>query len=191
MEILLASKSPRRQELLQSLGYQFKVVSIDCDEAFGPEIPAHEVATYIAELKAKAFGKVPDGQVLITADTVVVHQNQILGKPTDAAHATQMLQQLSGTQHQVYTACTLSTSTKSISFCDVAEVTLAPLSDAEIAYYIQHQPPFDKAGSYGVQDWLGMSKITQIQGSYYTIMGLPTHLLYQHLQALCPALSPF
>ena len=182
MEILLASQSPRRQELLQSMGYDFTVVSIDCNEVYGPEIEAKEVATYLSQLKAKAFGPVPEGQILITADTVVVHQNEVLGKPKDAQHASQMLAKLSGTKHQVYTACSITTADKSISFCDEASVSLSVLSPEEIQYYIQTAKPFDKAGSYGVQDWLGMTKIEQIIGSYYTIMGLPTHLLYQHLE---------
>ncbi len=182
MKLLLASQSPRRKELLSSLGFDFEVVKIDCEEIIPENIKIEEAAAYLSDLKAEAFRNLEEGEVLLTADTVVAIDNLILGKPKDEADAFKMLQNLSGRTHQVYTGITIKTAEKTITETDVADVTLDRLSDEEIAYYIQNYKPFDKAGSYGVQEWLGMAKITSLTGSYYTIMGLPTHLVYRILK---------
>lgn len=182
MKLLLASQSPRRKELLSSLGFDFEVVKIDCEEIIPENIKIEEAAAFLSDLKAEAFRNLEEGEVLLTADTVVAIDNLILGKPKDEADAFKMLQNLSGRTHQVYTGITIKTAEKTITKTDVADVTLDKLSDEEIAYYIQNYKPFDKAGSYGVQEWLGMAKITSLTGSYYTIMGLPTHLIYKILK---------
>ncbi|MDQ1856820.1 nucleoside triphosphate pyrophosphatase [Chryseobacterium sp. WLY505] len=182
MKLLLASQSPRRKELLSSLGFEFEVVKIDCEEIIPENIKIEDAAAYLSDLKASAFRNLEPGEVLLTADTVVAIDNQILGKPKDEQDAFTMLQSLSGRTHQVYTGITIKTANKSVTETDVADVTLDKLSDEEINYYIQNYKPFDKAGSYGVQEWLGMAKITSLTGSYYTIMGLPTHLVYKILK---------
>lgn len=184
MKILLASKSPRRKELLESLGYTFDVISIDCDESFPSDLPVDEIAGYLSEKKSNAFRTLQNGEVLIAADTIVALENEILGKPKDADDAKEMLKKLSGKTHQVYTGITIKTSENQITETDVADVSFSELSDSEIEYYIKNFKPFDKAGSYGIQEWLGMSKITEIKGSFYTIMGLPTHLIYEILKKI-------
>lgn len=182
MKLLLASQSPRRKELLSCLGFEFEVVKIDCEEIIPENIKIEEAAAYLSDLKASAFRNLEAGEVLLTADTVVAIDNQILGKPKDEQDAFTMLQSLSGRTHQVYTGITIKTANKSFTETDVADVTLDSISDEEINYYLQNYKPFDKAGSYGVQEWLGMAKITSLTGSYYTIMGLPTHLVYKILK---------
>lgn len=184
MKLLLASQSPRRKELLSSLGFDFEVVKIDCEEIVPEHIKVGESAAYLSELKADAFRKLEEGEVLLTADTVVAIDNQFLGKPKDKEEATQMLKMLSGKIHQVYTAITIKTLTKTITQTDIADVEFDNITDDEIVYYIQHYKPFDKAGSYGIQEWLGMAKIRKMNGSFYTIMGLPTHLVYKILREI-------
>lgn len=184
MKILLASQSPRRKELLTSLGYDFETVSIDCDEIFPETIPSEEVAGYLSELKANAYSNLQNDEVLITADTVVVLNHEILGKPNDKEHAFEMLKKLSGKTHQVYTGITLKTLEQTVTKTDVADVEFLDFNDEEINYYFDNFKPFDKAGSYGIQEWLGMAKISKINGSFYTIMGLPTHLIHEELQGL-------
>ncbi|GEN75585.1 Maf family nucleotide pyrophosphatase [Chryseobacterium hagamense] len=184
MKLLLASQSPRRKELLAGLGFDFEVVKIDCEEIVPEQIRVGESAAYLSELKASAFRELEKGEVLLTADTVVAVDHHFLGKPKDAEEAKQMLKMLSRRSHQVYTGITVKTSEKSVTDTDVAEVEFDEISDDEIAYYIQHYRPFDKAGSYGIQEWLGMTKIKRINGSFYTIMGLPTHLVYKILKEI-------
>ena len=184
MKLLLASQSPRRKELLLNLGFTFEVVKIDCEEIVPEHIPIGASAGYLSELKANAFRSLEDGEVLLTADTVVAIDNQFLGKPADEEDATKMLKMLSGKTHQVYTGITIRTPEKTITETDVAEVEFDDLTDQEIEYYIQQYQPFDKAGSYGIQEWLGMAKIKRLNGSFYTIMGLPTHLVYKILKEI-------
>ncbi|SEH35657.1 Maf family protein [Chryseobacterium culicis] len=184
MKLLLASQSPRRKELLTSLGFEFEVVKIDCEEIIPEHIKIEDVAAYLSDLKASAFRNLEADEVLLTADTVVAVDDQILGKPKDEADALNMLSSLSGRTHQVYTGITIKTADKVFTETDVADVTLDQLSGEEINYYIQHYKPFDKAGSYGIQEWLGMAKITNMKGSFYTIMGLPTHLVYKILKEI-------
>lgn len=182
MKLLLASQSPRRKELLSSLGFEFEVVKIDCEEILPEHIKIEEAAAYLSELKADAFRSLTNDEVLLTADTVVAIDNQVLGKPKDEADAFNMLRSLSGKTHQVYTGITIKTANKTFTETHVADVTLDDISDDEIKYYIQKYKPFDKAGSYGIQEWLGMAKISKMTGSFYTIMGLPTHLVYKILK---------
>lgn len=184
MKILLASQSPRRKELLTSLGFDFDVVKIDCEEILPENIKIENAAAYLSELKANAFRKLEQDEVLITADTVVAIDNQVLGKPRDEADAKNMLQKLSGTTHQVYTGISIKTLNKTITETDVADVELEEMSEDEIDFYIKNYKPYDKAGSYGIQEWLGMAKITKMNGSFYTIMGLPTHLVYKILKEI-------
>lgn len=184
MKLLLASQSPRRKELLSNLGFTFEVVKIDCEEIVPEHIPVEDSAAYLSELKANAFRCLKEGEVLLTADTVVAIDNKFLGKPTDEEDAATMLKLLSGKTHQVYTGITIKTSEKIITETDVAEVEFDELTDQEIEYYIQQYQPFDKAGSYGIQEWLGMAKIKKLNGSFYTIMGLPTHLVYKILKEI-------
>ncbi len=184
MKLLLASQSPRRKELLSSLGFDFEVVKIDCEEILPQHIKIEEAAAYFSELKADTFRSLTDGEVLLTADTVVAIDNQILGKPTDADNAFAMLRNLSGRTHQVYTGISIKTVDKIYTQTDVAEVTFDEITDDEAAFYIQNYKPFDKAGSYGIQERLGMAKITKMNGSFYTIMGLPTHLVYKTLKEI-------
>lgn len=186
MKILLASQSPRRKELLSSLGFDFEVVKIDCEEILPHYIKIEDAAAYLSELKANAFGNIQNNEVLLTADTVVANENQFLGKPKDETEAKKMLQSLSGKTHQVYTGITIKTIDKSITETDVANVEFDEISNEEIDFYIKKYKPFDKAGAYGIQEWLGMAKIKKINGSFYTIMGLPTHLVYKILQELSP-----
>lgn len=184
MKILLASQSPRRKELLLNLGFDFEVVKIDCEEILPGNIKIGEAAAYLSELKANAFRNLLEGEVLLTADTVVANDNKFLGKPKDENEAKEMLQSLSGKTHQVYTGITIKTLDKTITETDVADVEFEEILDEEINFYIKNYKPFDKAGSYGVQEWLGMSKIKKINGSFYTIMGLPTHLVYKILKEI-------
>lgn len=184
MKILLASQSPRRKELLSSLGFDFEVVKIDCEEISPENIKIEAAAAYLSELKANAFGNLQNDEILLTADTVVANENQFLGKPKNEIEAKEMLKSLSGKTHQVYTGITIKTLDKIITETDVADVEFDEISDEEIDFYIKNYQPFDKAGGYGIQEWLGMSKIKKINGSFYTIMGLPTHLVYKILREL-------
>lgn len=182
MKLLLASNSPRRKELLASLGYNFETVSVDCDEVFPENLPVEEIAGYLSQLKSISYENLNDDQILLTADTVVVFENKVLGKPSDENEARQMLQMLSGNIHQVYTGITLRSFSKKITATDKADVYFDEISEAEIQKYVSEFSPFDKAGSYGIQEWLGMAKIDRIEGNFYSVMGLPTHLVYKLLK---------
>ncbi len=184
MNILLASNSPRRKELLQNLGFEFSVVSIDCEESFPPSLPSSEVAGFLSLLKSNAYLDLKQDEILITADTVVELDQQILGKPETKEKAFEMLRSLSGKIHHVYTGITIRTCNQTITETDVAKVVFNDITDSEILHYIEKSQPFDKAGSYGIQEWIGMAKIRKIEGSFYTIMGLPTHLVYEMLNRI-------
>ena len=182
MKLLLASESPRRKELLASLGYDFKTVKLNCEEIYPKDLATEKVAAFLSELKSASFRELKDDEVLITADTIVVINHEILGKPKNLEDAAKMLEKLSGTVHEVHTAITLKMKENIITKTDIAKVFLDDLSSEEIEFYINNFKVLDKAGSYGVQDWLGMAKIKKIEGSFYTIMGFPTHLIYEMLQ---------
>ncbi len=179
--LLLASNSPRRQQLLRDAGFEFTVKVKDTDEDFSETMPAIEVPEYLARKKAEAFREELNNQIVLTADTIVVIDNEILNKPKDALEASEMLRKLSGRQHQVITGVCIMTHESTESFIDIAQVFFRELSDFEIDYYIKTCRPFDKAGAYGVQDFIGMVGIPRMEGSYFTVMGLPVHKVYEGL----------
>ena len=180
--LILASSSPRRQYLLQEAGFAFRVNAPNIDESFSLEMPVEQVPSYLAEKKAKALLPELQNEIVVASDTVVILGKKILNKPIDRAEAIGMLQLLSGQTHVVITAVCLLSKEKQIVFDDRTEVTFAALSLPEIEYYVDHHKPFDKAGAYGAQDWLGMIGVEKINGSYFTVMGLPIHKVYQQLQ---------
>ncbi|MCC6815741.1 MAG: septum formation protein Maf [Saprospiraceae bacterium] len=182
-KIILASGSPRRRSLLTEAGFDFEVVSIDVEENFPDDLPLHEVAEYLANKKADvARTYLYSDAIIITADSVVVLGNQIFNKPVDFREAYRMLAFLSGKKHTVYTGVCLQDSTKRFSFTGASQVYMRELTDAEIRWYIEKYKPYDKAGSYAVQEWIGLCKISAIEGSYANIMGLPTDLIYEGLR---------
>ena len=182
-EIILASKSPRRQQLLSDLGLKFRVQSMDIPEVFPDGMGMTEVPVYLAELKASAFlPQLKANQLVITADTIVWLEGRVLNKPDDYADGFRMLSDLSGKKHQVITGvCFLSTE-KRVSFYALTDVWFKELSDEEIHYYLEHYRPYDKAGAYGIQEWIGHIGIYRIEGSFFNVMGLPVQALYEHLK---------
>lgn len=180
--VILASKSPRRLEILTQMGISFSVKTKDVDESFPPHLPPEEVAVYIAEKKAKAFLPEVTNEILISSDTIVCLGNEIIGKPVDAADAFQILTKLSGNMHRVITAVTFLQDGQLDSFYDTTEVYFNLLSGTEIQHYIETYRPFDKAGAYGIQEWIGYVGIEKIVGSYTTVMGLPSSLVYSELR---------
>lgn len=181
--VVLASNSPRRRELLAGLGLDFEVrVLQGVDESYPAELPPCEVPLYIAKEKAAAYG-VAEGELMVTADTVVIVGDEILGKPQDADDARRMLRLLGGRTHQVVTGVTLTTREQQKAFSVTTDVSFRVLTDAEIDYYIDNYRPFDKAGAYGIQEWIGYVGVTALQGSYYNVMGLPVQRIYEELVA--------
>lgn len=182
-DIVLASKSPRRQQLLKDLGLNFAVVIKEVEEVYPSNLKKQEVALYLSKLKADAF--LPDlkeNQLVITSDTIVCLDDKIIGKPKDRDDAFNMLSDLSGKMHEVVTAVTLTSAEKQVSFYVTTQVYFKTLSNFEIDYYINHYKPFDKAGSYGIQEWIGYIGIEKIVGSYFNVMGLPVKELYDELE---------
>lgn len=181
--ILLASKSPRRQELIKGLGWAYDVVSIDVDEDFPTSLHAQDIPLFLSEKKAKAWTlPLLDGDVLLTADTIVWIHNTVLNKPENEEDAFRMLRMICGHKHEVFTGVCLTTSQKQHVFYERTEVFCRNLTDEEIRYYIRHFKPFDKAGSYGIQDWFGYTAVERIQGCFYNVMGLPVSRLYKELR---------
>ena len=182
-KLILASNSPRRKELLAGLGVTFEVrVLQDIDEHYPENLPVNEVARYIAKEKADAYRRiVAADELIITADTVVIVGDEILGKPVDEADAVRMLKLLSGRTHQVTTGVCLLTAEKERCFDVTTDVTFKTLTDEEIHYYVNRYRPFDKAGAYGIQEWIGYIGVTGLNGSYYNVMGLPVQRIYQEL----------
>lgn len=181
MKIILASNSPRRKELLGGLGVDFEVrVMKGVDEAYPDTLPAKDVAEYISREKASVYD-VADDELLITADTVVIVGDDILGKPKDADDAHRMLREISGRTHQVVTGVCLTTAKEQRSFSVVTDVTFKQLSDEEIDFYIRNYRPYDKAGAYGIQEWIGYIGVTGLNGSYYNVMGFPVQRVYEEL----------
>lgn len=181
-KLILGSQSPRRSELLKVLDVPFSVRSLDVPEDFPTDLPLSTVAAYLAKKKGMAFlPTLASDELLITADTVVVAENQLLNKPTSAEEALSMLTLLSGRKHQVITAVYLMDQHKQVLIEDTAWVYFNPLSHAEISYYIETYRPYDKAGGYGIQEWIGYVAIEKIEGSFYTVMGLPVHRVYKEL----------
>ncbi len=182
--IHLASKSPRRRELLSQLRLNFNIITIGgIKEEYPADLPAHEVPEYLSNLKADAYlPHLKDDDMIITADTVVILDGKIYGKPKDAAGAAKMLQELSGRTHTVVSGVTVLTAGKRVSFSDTTEVRFAPISREDIDYYVNNFSPLDKAGAYGIQEWIGCVAVAGINGSFYNVMGLPVHRLYKVLE---------
>lgn len=181
--IYLASKSPRRNELLHGMGFDFEVMPTNVEETYPQGLSPAEVAEYLSSLKLSTidFSKYPADSLFIACDTIVVVENEILGKPTDRADAYRMLRKLSGKEHEVISGITVKTANHKDTRHRRTIVKFRQLSDEEIYYYIDNYKPFDKAGAYGVQEWIGFVGIEYINGSYYNVMGLPTQLLWQML----------
>ncbi len=184
-QILLASLSPRRRELLAGLGLTFRSVAIpDVDESYPDTLQDEDIPKHIARNKADAYRPLMQADtLLITADTVVLLDGKVYGKPADEAEAKQMLSELSGKTHQVITGVCLRTIQKEVCFAVTTDVRFATLSACEIEYYVSHYRPLDKAGAYGVQEWIGYIGVEHISGSYYNVMGLPVQRLYRELMA--------
>lgn len=184
--IILASNSPRRRELLAGLGLDFEVRTLPgIDESYPDSLEGSHIPLYIARKKAEAYRTyLHKDELMITADTIVWLDRRVLGKPRDEAEAVQMLRDMSGRMHEVYTGVCLTTSARQRSFTVGTRVRFAQLSDEEIQYYISHFHPLDKAGAYGVQEWIGYVGVEYIEGSYYNVMGLPMQRLYQELKLM-------
>lgn len=183
--IVLGSGSPRRKQLLSELGFQLEIISLDIDESYPSDLPSIEVASFVANKKMEALKKIKtDTEILLTADTTVVFSNQLLGKPVDEENAKEMLQLLSGQKHIVNTGVVISFDGKTEAISCYTEVQFNQLSPEQIDFYITHFKPFDKAGSYGIQDWFGLVGIKSINGSYTNVVGLPTDECYQAIQRL-------
>ncbi|MGZ3889428.1 MAG: Maf-like protein [Mucilaginibacter sp.] len=183
-KVILASKSPRRQELLRLMDIDFRIVLKDVDESYPDNLSPEEIAIYIAEKKAKAFNESVDDEIVLTADTIVSIDGLILGKPETTDDAFRMLQTLSGKVHRVITGVCLLYKHKHNLFHDVSEVFFRKLTDEEIRFYVDKYQPLDKAGAYGIQEWIGLIGIDRINGSYTNVVGLPTEKLYQQLKRL-------
>ncbi len=189
-KIILASNSPRRRELLAGLGIDFDVQVIKgINESYPPELPVEQIAQYIASEKAAAY-KVKPGELIITADTIVVvgqsnDDSKVLGKPRNADEARSMLRAISGKEHRVITGVCLTTDNEQRQFSVTTLVSFRELTVDEIEYYISHYHPFDKAGAYGIQEWIGYVGVTGIHGSYFNVMGLPVQRIWQELQQMC------
>ena len=194
MRLILGSKSPRRRELLAGIDIPFKSVLIKSDESYPSELQAGEIPIFISQMKARAYTKpLAEDEVLITADTIVWLDGEMLGKPKDEADARRMLRLLSGKTHQVYTAVTFRVSPSSFykkkdkelhSFVCQSDVTFRQLTDDEISYYVRTYRPLDKAGAYGIQEWIGFIGVTGIQGSYFNVMGFPIQRVYSYLKSI-------
>ena len=182
MNIILGSNSPRRNELLAQLGFEFTKVSITCDEYFSPDMAVGEVAEYLANKKSMAYPRLQDSDILITADTVVISEGIILNKPADRAEAIHMLSTLSGKEHSVQTGVCIRSVAKQESFTSKTAVKLRKISQEDIDHYVDTYKPYDKAGAYGIQEWFGLALVESISGSFYNVVGLPTDQLYKRLK---------
>jgi septum formation protein len=182
-EIILASKSPRRQQLLSDLGLKFTVQSMDVKEEFPAGLGMTEIPVFLAELKADAFrAQMKNNQLVITADTIVWLDGKVMGKPKDYSDGFKMLSDLSGKKHEVVTGVCLLSKTKKIAFNTVSDVWFKNLAEDEIHYYLENYKPYDKAGAYGIQEWIGYVGVNRIEGSFFNVMGLPIQDLYEHLK---------
>ncbi|MCB9224797.1 MAG: septum formation protein Maf [Crocinitomicaceae bacterium] len=182
-KVILASKSPRRQQLLSGLDIEFEIRTKDVEEVYPADMIPVEVPEYLAKLKADEFkGELKDNEIIITSDTIVVLEGDILEKPYDWKEAKEMLRMLSGKTHTVITGVCIRSNNKEVSFSDHTEVTFCELTEEEIEYYVSKYKPFDKAGSYGVQEWIGYIAIDNLEGSYFNVMGLPLNLVYKELK---------
>jgi septum formation protein len=183
--IILASGSPRRQQFLKELDVDFEIQLKDIEEIYPEHLQAEEITNFLAKLKASAFVlNLQENDILITSDTIVWLNNKALGKPKDYEDAFKMLTEMSGTTHKVITSVCIKTTNKESVFYEETLVTFTKLSSDEIKYYLNNYQPFDKAGSYGIQEWIGLVAIEKIEGSYANVVGLPTHRLYEELTKL-------
>lgn len=182
--LILASNSPRRRELLSGIDVEYEVWTLpDIDESYPDDIPHEEIPEFLSKKKASAYlSLMQDNTLLITADTIVLLHGRILGKPSDKEDAKQMLRGLSGETHRVVTGVSLTSKEKQVSFSDIAHVTFGMLTDEEINYYVERYNPMDKAGAYGVQEWIGYVGVERIEGSYFNVMGLPIFKVYRELR---------
>ncbi len=182
LRLILASQSPRRHSLMEGSGLKCDIVKYEVDESYPDTLEAEKVPEYLSQLKGENYPKpLVQGEIVITADTVVICDNMILGKPKDEEEACEMLTKISGKEHKVITGVTIRSKEKSVSFSSESLVRFAPLTGEEITYYVTHYSPLDKAGSYGIQEWIGYIGIEGIQGSFYNVMGLPIQRLYSEL----------
>lgn len=182
--ILLASASPRRKDLMLGLGYDIEVIPSNVDESFPSTLPLEKVPEYLAELKATSLSSRFPDRTIVAADTVVIVGNEILNKPSDAAEATEMLKKLAGSMHWVVTGVCIYHKNQRHLFSDTTEVYFKALNDSEIAYYVEKYSPLDKAGAYGVQEWIGYIAVEKIIGSFYNVMGLPVAKVYETLKRI-------
>ncbi|RZJ71034.1 Maf family nucleotide pyrophosphatase [Flavobacterium sp.] len=183
--LILASGSPRRQQFLRDLDLDFEIRLKEIEEIYPPELKAHEITDYLAVLKSTAFDdELLENDILVTSDTIVWHQGQALGKPKDYDDAVKMLRKMASSTHEVFTSICLKTTEATTVFHEVTKVTFADMSDEAIHYYLETCKPFDKAGAYGIQDWLGLTVISKIEGSYTNVVGLPTEKFYKYLHSL-------
>ncbi|WP_320053457.1 Maf family nucleotide pyrophosphatase [uncultured Acetobacteroides sp.] len=184
--IILASKSPRRRQLLRDAGFEFTLAdSFEVEEVYPDTLAAEEVAEYLSNLKADAYPVgIKGNEVLITSDTVVVADGEVMGKPADYDDAFRMIHKLLGKMHKVITAVCIRSASKKLSFSDECDVFFDELSDEEIDFYLRHYKPYDKAGAYGIQEWIGYIGISRIEGSFFTVMGFPIHRVYQELKKM-------
>ena len=185
-ELILASKSPRRSQLLSQAGIPFRIQTQEVEENYPDDMPVEQVPVYLAQKKAKAARSFlqEDHEIILAADSVVILDGKIYGKPTDRADAQRILGELSGREHQVITGVCLITKHQELAFGDVTKVKFARLSEAEIAYYVDNYKPFDKAGSYAIQEWIGLCKIEKIEGTYANVMGLPVERVWRALESI-------
>lgn len=182
-KVLLASASPRRRELIAELGFDFSIVKAPESEELIPEnVKREQIAIHLAIEKSELYGELNENEILVTADTIVWFDDIVLGKPVDKNDAIQMLKLLSGKDHFVFTGVCLRSISKTVTFHAETMVRFANLSDEEILYYVENLKPFDKAGAYGIQEWIGMIAVERIEGSYYNVVGLPVQMLYRELK---------
>ena len=184
-KLILASGSPRRQQFFKDLDLDFEIRLKEIEEIYPSELKAEEITNYLAELKAKAFeGELKENEILITSDTIVWFNDKALGKPKDAQDAFAILKSLSNATHEVITSVCFKTSAKTSVLYELTKVTFNELSDEAIQYYIDNYKPFDKAGAYGIQEWIGFVGVSKIEGSYANVMGMPTDKVYEYLMSL-------
>jgi nucleoside triphosphate pyrophosphatase len=182
-KIILASRSPRRLQLLRETGLKFDVVIRDYDEHYPEGLNGQEIACYVAREKAASFkSEVSDNEIVIAADTIVWCNGRVLGKPADSREAVEILRQISGNMHEVITGVSILSGEKQITFSDSTKVTFEHLEEDDIEYYVRNYKPFDKAGAYGIQEWIGILACNKIEGSYFNVVGLPVHRLYRELK---------
>lgn len=183
LNLILASGSPRRAQIMKEAGFNFTIKVSDADESFDPKESPSRIASLIAEKKAETVANlsIDEDAIILAADTIVVYKNEILEKPVDEADVHRMLNLMSNDTHEVYTGVCLKGPNKTLSFTSCSEVLVYPISSEEISYYVKNHQPFDKAGAYGIQEWFGMCKVKEIKGSHFNIMGLPIAEVYQKL----------